>query len=258
MQLMYLDEIANAEAANALISDFWLPNTEVAGARDTEGSTEGFFFCAKGGHNAESHNHNDLGTFVLYYDSKPCLVDIGRETYTAKTFSSSRYEIWTMQSGYHQLPKINGVDQMQGRQYAATNTDFSADTKKAVFSTDIASAYTDDAKVKKWVRSYRLDRGKKFTISDNYELSEISGPTSLNFISSCKVMDNGNGTLDLKGDGFTLQMKYDTKLFSAKIEEIEITDRGLSRYWDVITRVVLEYKNPKLKGKNKVVITKPD
>jgi hypothetical protein len=71
-------------------------------------------------------------------------------------------------------------------------------------------------------------------------------------------MDNGNGTLDLKGDGFTLQMKYDTKLFSVKIEEIEITDRGLSRYWDVITRVVLEYKNPKLKGKNKVVITKPD
>jgi hypothetical protein len=255
MQLMHLDEIVNAEAENALISDFWLPETQVAGARDMEGSTEGFFFCAKGGHNAESHNHNDLGTCVLYFDSKPCLVDIGRETYTAKTFSSRRYEIWTMQSGYHQLPKINGVDQMQGRNYVAKNSTFSADSKKAVFSTDIAAAYPQEANVKKWVRSYRLDRGKKFTISDNYELNETTGPTSLNFITSNKVVDNGDGTINLEGDGFTLQMNYDTKMFSAKIEETEITDRGLSRYWDVISRIVLVYKNPKLKGKSQVVLT---
>ncbi|MBN1985680.1 MAG: heparinase II/III family protein, partial [Prolixibacteraceae bacterium] len=114
MQLMYLDEIKNAEAENALISDFWLPETQVAGARDEDGSASGFFFAAKGGHNAESHNHNDLGSCVLYFDGKPCLVDIGRETYTAKTFSNRRYEIWTMQSQYHNLPKINGVDQKEG------------------------------------------------------------------------------------------------------------------------------------------------
>nr|MBD3622367.1 heparinase II/III family protein [Sunxiuqinia sp.] len=92
MQLMHLEEIDGAEAANALISDFWLPQTEVAGARDQAGSSDGFFFAAKGGHNAESHNHNDLGTCVLYFNGKPALIDIGRETYTAKTFSRHRYE----------------------------------------------------------------------------------------------------------------------------------------------------------------------
>jgi hypothetical protein len=256
MQLLHLDEIAKAEGENALISDFWLPDTEVAGARDKEGSTEGYYFCAKGGHNAESHNHNDLGTCVLYFDSKPCLVDIGRETYTAKTFSGRRYEIWTMQSGYHQLPKINGVDQMQGRNYVAKNTSFSADAKKAIFSVDIADAYPDEAKVKSWERTYRLDRGDKFTISDNYELEEVvNEPTTLNFITSNKVSDNGNGTIDLKGDGFTLQMEYDNKKMNLKIEEIPITDDKLQRYWETITRIVLEVKEPKLKGKNQVIIS---
>jgi hypothetical protein len=239
-----------------LISDFWLPDIEVAGARDKEGSSDGFFFAAKGGHNAESHNHNDLGTCVLYFDGKPCLVDIGRETYTRKTFSSRRYEIWTMQSGYHQLPKINGVDQMQGGQFRAKNTSFTADAKKAVFSTDISGAYKEEAKVNKWVRSYRLDRGKKFTISDTWELAEIKEqPTSLNLITYCKVTELEPGVLKLQGDGFELKMKYNTKLVSPKIEFIEVTDTGLKRYWpDGITRIVFEIKNPKLKGKNVVTI----
>ncbi len=258
MQLMYLDEISNTKAENALMSDFWLPDTEVAGARDKEGSSDGFFFAAKGGHNAESHNHNDLGTCVLYFDGKPCLVDIGRETYTAKTFSRRRYEIWTMQSGYHQLPKINGVDQMQGKQYKAKNTSFTADAKKAVFSTDISGAYTEEAKVNKWVRSYRLDRGKKFTISDAWELAEIKEqPTSLNFITSCKVIELESGVLSLQGDGFELKMKYNSKSVSPNIEFNEVTDAGLKRYWpEGITRIVFQIKNPKLKGKNVVTILK--
>ena len=256
MQLIYLDEIENAKAENALISDFWLPDLEVGGARDKAGSFDGFFFAAKGGHNAESHNHNDLGTFVMYFDGKPCLIDIGREKYTAKTFSSRRYEIWTMQSGYHQLPKINGVDQMQGREFVATNSTFSADAKKAVFLTDIANAYTDEAGVIKWVRSYHLDRGKKFTISDNYELSEVGDePTNLNFVTACSVKEKEPGVLTLAGDGFTMQMKYNAKALSPKIEVTEITDTGLKRYWDTITRIVLEVKNPKRKGNNQIVIT---
>lgn len=256
MQLMHLDEIANAPAEDALISDFWLPQLQAAGARDKSGTSDGFFFAAKGGHNNESHNHNDLGTCVLYFDGKPCLVDIGRETYTAKTFSSRRYEIWTMQSGYHHLPKINGVDQMQGRNFVAKNSTFSADSKKAIFSTDIADAYIDEAKVKKWERSYRLDRGKKFTISDNYELTELTDtPTTLNFVTSNKVTQKADGVLTLEGDGFAMEMRYDAKALSPKLEVIEITDRGLSRYWDTITRIILEVKNPKLKGKNEVVIT---
>jgi hypothetical protein len=256
-QLMLLDEIKNAPAENALISDFYLPDIEVAGARDKAGSTEGFFFAAKGGHNAESHNHNDLGSCVLYFDGKPCLIDIGHETYVDKTFSSRRYEIWTLQSQYHNLPQINGIDQMQGRQYEAKNTTFSADAKKAVFSTNISEAYTEEAGVEKWVRRYRLDRGKKFTISDSYEYNELGkNPTTLNFISSCKVTELAPGVLNLEGDGFKMKMEYNAQSVSPVIEFNEVTDRKLKRYWpDGITRIVFTVINPSIKGENTIEIT---
>lgn len=255
MQLMQLKEIETAEAENALISDFWLPDTEVAGARDNAGTSKGFFFAAKGGHNAESHNHNDLGSCVMYFNGKPCLVDIGRETYTAKTFSSRRYEIWTMQSQYHNLPKINGVDQKEGRNFVATNSTFKADAKKAVFSTDIFKAYPEEAQVNKWVRTYTLERGKKFVINDSYDLKKVVTPSTLNFVTSCKVTEAGSGVLKLEGEGFTLNMNYNSKTVTPKIEVNEITDSGLKRYWSSITRIVFTINNKKTTGKNEIVIT---
>ncbi len=257
LQLMLLDEIKNAPAKDALIRDFWLPDTEVAGARDEEGSSKGFFFAAKGGHNAESHNHNDLGTCVLYFNGKPCLIDIGRERYTAKTFSSRRYEIWTMQSQYHNLPKINGQEQMQGAIYKAKNSTFKADDKKAVFSTDISGAYIDAAAVDSWVRSYTLTRGKNFTILDNYKLKNVlEEPTKINFVTSCKVSEAAPGKLQLEGDGFTLNMKYNSKTVSPTIEFNEVTDSKLKTYWPGgITRIVFEMNNSKLKAKNEIIIT---
>ena len=81
--------------------------------------------------------------------------------------------------------------------------------------------------------------------------------------------DNTDSIIKLKNAGFDakdiieivksgllqLMAKYNSKGFSPKIEVTEITDRGLGRYWDVITRVVLEFKNPKTKGKNQITIT---
>jgi hypothetical protein len=256
MQLMHLDEIKNANAENALISDFWLPETEIAGARDQGGSSEGFFFAAKGGHNAESHNHNDLGSCVMYYNGEPCLIDIGRETYTAKTFSSRRYEIWTMQSQYHNLPKINGRDQLPGEEFRAHNTSFEADSRKAVFSTDIASAYPAEAAVKEWIRTYRLDRGEQFIIRDKYQLDQVpEGPTELNFVTSCTVTKAGEGTLKLEGEDFTMNMHYNANKVSTEIEFNEVTDEKLKRYWPGgVTRIIFTINQPKTRGKNEIVM----
>ena len=87
-----------------LPKDVWLPDLQVMVARDEEGSTKGFYVAAKGGHNDESHNHNDIGNYVVYYDGQPLLIDVGRGTYTRKTFSDRRYEIWYNCSDYHNTP----------------------------------------------------------------------------------------------------------------------------------------------------------
>ena len=248
--LTLMDELKNATARDALVADFWLPDTEVAGARDNEGSFTGFFFGAKGGFNDESHNHNDVGSCVMYYDGKPCLIDLGREEYNAKTFSSERYEIWTMQSGFHNLPVINGTEQKEGKNFKARNSSFTANSKTVTFSTDIAGAYTAEAMVRSWVRTYTLNRGRSFVMSDKFELSGLNkSTTSSNIITYCKVSEIKQGLLKFTGDGFVLAMRYNPKAVTPKIEFIEVTDRALKSYWpDGITLVRLEFINPGLKG----------
>ncbi len=96
--LFALTEVAAQTGTAPLLRDVWLPEIEVMSSRDQEGSAAGFYVAMKGGHNAESHNHNDIGNFVVYRDGLPLLVDAGVEEYTAKTFGPNRYDIWTMQS----------------------------------------------------------------------------------------------------------------------------------------------------------------
>lgn len=254
--LTLLDEMKNAEAKEALVPDFWFPDTEIAGARDKEGSFAGFFFGAKGGFNAESHNHNDVGSFVLYYDGKPCLIDLGREEYTAKTFSSRRYEIWTMQSAYHNLPVINGVEQKEGGNFKAKNTSFSVNAKAVTFSTEISGAYPETANVKSWLRSYTLNRGKNFIISDKYELVGNTGTTSSNIITCCKVSEQKPGTFKLEGEGFSLKLNYNVGILKPKIEFIEVKDKLLKRYWpNGVTRIVFEFIKPGMKGSQSMTIS---
>jgi hypothetical protein len=252
-------ELRSAEAQEAFVSDFWFPDTEVGGARDKEGSFNGFFFGAKGGFNAESHNHNDIGNFVMYYDGKPCIIDLGREEYVAKTFSSRRYEIWTMQSGFHNVPVINGVEQKDGASFKSKNTTFVSSTKSATFSTDVAGSYPADAKVKSWVRSYTLNRGKSLVVNDKFELSEVKAGsvTSANFVTACKVTEVKPGLLKLEGDGFAINMAYNPKVVKPVIEFREINDRSLKRYWpNGATRIRLEFINNGVKGSNTVTLTK--
>jgi hypothetical protein len=61
--------------------------------------------------------------------------------------------------------------------------------------------------------------------------------------------------LALEGEGFTLNMNYNTKNVTPKIEVIEITDSGLKRYWSTITRIVFTINNQKTAGKNEIVVT---
>ena len=62
--------------------DIWLPDLQLRIYQQA-----GMILVAKGGHNGESHNHNDVGSFMLYVDGEPVILDAGNMTYTAKTFS---------------------------------------------------------------------------------------------------------------------------------------------------------------------------
>ncbi|MDR2628178.1 MAG: heparinase II/III-family protein, partial [Dysgonamonadaceae bacterium] len=154
------DEIRNAPQGLVLPQDVWFPDLEVAIARDRGGSSKGFFLAAKGGNNAESHNHNDIGNFIVYYDGRPLLLDVGSPRYTAMTFTERRYEIWNLCSDYHNTPTINGVTQKAGKDFRASGARFGKKAASSEFSLDLAGAYPEEAAVKSWKRTVTLNRGK--------------------------------------------------------------------------------------------------
>ncbi len=99
--------------------DIFYPSTGLFIARDDH-----FCLAVKAGDNDDNHNHNDTGSFIIYKDGQPLFIDLGVESYTQKTFSDRRYEIWTMQSAWHNLPTIGGVMQAAGPQYAASSVTY--------------------------------------------------------------------------------------------------------------------------------------
>ena len=243
------NEMKNCKAELALPDHFWLDGLEVAGARSKEGSTSGFFFGAKGGYNDESHNHNDVGSFVLYYNADPILIDAGVGTYTAKTFSSKRYELWNMQSAYHNVPMINGFQQKDGKKYKATQVNFSNTKSTSSFSLNIAKAYPEAAKCKSWIRSYSFDRKSGLTINDRFELDSAVNYNQINLLVAGSIKEVSKGKLLLSGKKEKLVLKYNPMQFSYQIEEIVLDDPRLSNVWGKsIFRLSFTANDKALKG----------
>ena len=119
----------------------WFTNAGVLICRPTTGSMIEFAAALKGGHNAEHHNHNDVGSFSVVVGKKMVLCDPGSEVYTRRTFSAQRYESKVLNSFGHAVPVIAGQLQRAGAEARAVvlRTDFTeqADT----LALDIRSAY---------------------------------------------------------------------------------------------------------------------
>jgi hypothetical protein len=174
----------------------WFPGIQVVTARDNGDSDKGLFFSSKGGNNGESHNHNDVGNFLLYCDGIPVLVDAGVETYTKFTFSRERWKIWTMRSCYHNTPTINVADQPPGAEYRANDVSLtsalaggsgetlasSCPPEGIKFSLDIAGAYPASAKIKTYRRDFVFVPGSHLELTDTYSFEECTSPLVLNLL----------------------------------------------------------------------------
>ena len=215
-----------------LIKDAWLPNLQIMTAR-----RGGHFTAFKGGHNGESHNHNDVGSFLVYVDGEPLLIDPGVGEYTAKTFSNSRYEIWTMQSGYHNLPQINGTDQQNGKAFGAKVVSH----QNGKLTLDIAGAYPKEAAVKSWKRTVTATKSG-VSVTEDFELDAYKAPTRL------MLMTTNRDALK--------HISYNANQLEAVIEDISNQlDPLLQGMWGKeMYRIVLTVKSAKTKQQIKYSI----
>lgn len=193
---------------------------------------DSLYLAVKAGHNADNHNHNDTGSFTVYKDGRPFLIDVGVGTYTAKTFSPQRYELWPMQSAYHNLPTINGVMQKDGRDFGATSVKYEFLKNSSHISMDIAKAYPKEAGISSYIRSADFKKGEAITITDAFKFEAGSGEVVLSLMTYDKPVVSGNsirvGTL---GNISVSSANILNAPLSIATEEITIDDDRLGIAW---------------------------
>lgn len=221
-----------------LLSDVWLPDLQIMTARRAD-----MFVAMKGGNNGESHNHNDVGSFVVYADGQPLIIDPAVGEYTSKTFSNRRYEIWTMQSQYHNLPQINATDQRDGKQFAAAEAKY----KKGSLSLNIAGAYPAEAGVKRWVRTVGIAKNGSVTVNEDYELAKSEGGTKLMLITIAKPELAAKGVVKIGNR----RIEYNANQLDVAVEPIsDKLDPLLQGIWGkTMYRIVMTVKGNATKGK---------
>jgi hypothetical protein len=208
-------------------ADIYYPSIGLMIARDDR-----FDLAVKAGDNGDSHNHNDVGSVILYKNKRPLLIDVGVESYSARTFSPQRYDIWTMQSAYHNLPTFAGVMQKDGEAFSASDVSVSLTQEEARIDMDIAGAYPPEAGLRQYQRTVRLIKGHSVLIEDTFD-GDLPATVSLMFAErpghdDQRIMVGSLGQIEIGGATVTA------------VEEFAITDKRLLGAWpDTLFRLLL-------------------
>ena len=227
----YLGKLESCEIKNSpAVLDYWLPSLSVMIAKTENEPEKGLFLAAKGGHNAESHNHNDIGQFIVQKNDIPFIIDSGNMTYTSITFSDKRYTLWTTRSAYHNVPFIDGFEQKDGRDYASSEVSYQTSDEKTVFSLNLKNAYENRDSINKWIRTFDFDRkNASIYITEDFDLQKMS-EYSLNFLTLYKPVIEKNRVILTSSSGEYLSIEFDAEL-DITYENVDYNDPYVVANW---------------------------
>ena len=154
------DDDLRYRMCNMLRDFYWYDENKAKQGTDDTGYTfytdsmwyinkkSGYAFAAKGGCNAEPHNHNDLGSFIFYSGGKYIIDDLGWPVYERDYFNKSvRYKKNLCASARgHNLPQPCDYEQIPGEN--GTAKVLRAD--ESVFELDLSGAYNADRIVRRF------------------------------------------------------------------------------------------------------------
>lgn len=198
-------------------------NLQIAISREITDDGIGMFLALKGGHNAESHNHNDVGQFILFDHGKPIIMDAGVEQYCRDTFSDKRYTLWAMRGDYHNIANINHVEQQPGKQYHAEVLSYSEEN--GAMTLDLTSAYPAEAGIVRYTRSAELN-GSCVTVIDTLQLN-APGTAEFHYLTVDKPTVDGN--ILRFASGHTAE--FDPSL-QVTLDAIDLGGGKISREWN--------------------------
>jgi len=200
--------------------------------------------AAKGGHNGEMHNQNDVGSVIVRFKGESIIVDPGRGRYTRAYFGPERYEHWVNSSEGHSVPIPNGQYQLPGKEHGARLLDHQADATRDLLSIEMSGAYPDEADLESLTRTVILHRNEPngwVELTD--QATFATGPGTLaSALLTFGQAHLADGTVSLQGERGTLSVVYDADLVTATVETVRDVD--LARGKRDIQRVLFTAKEP--------------
>jgi len=220
--------VARTGAPRDLVVEF--PFSQVAILRERAMSPHGFTVAVRGGHNGVSHNHNDVGHFILTYEGSILIADVGRETYHRDSWGARRYEAWNLRGSGHNAPLVNGFEQQAGSAFAARGATLSHSATASSYFLDLAGIYPAEARVSEaWRRvELRRDRDVKCTVTDRVVVGTPQVQVELHLYSPREPRSEGATKLTWLGTGEHRALEL---LVHASDARVEVTRRDLVDPW---------------------------
>jgi hypothetical protein len=231
----------------------WFKDGGVLICRPAAGAAVPFAASLKGGNNAEHHNHNDVGSFILVLGDRMPVCDPGSEVYTSRTFSGQRYDSDVLNSSGHAVPVIAGQLQKtgasaQGKVLKTLFTD--AEDQLAL---DLRSAYPVPS-LEKLERTFTFRRGANpsLTVSDEIAFTQPeSFETAL--ITWGKWKQTAEDEIQITDGPSVVRVKIDTGGLPFQITSHQLTaDVTTPRHPE---RIALKLKSPLRQGTVTLTIT---
>ena len=182
-------------------------------------------FSAKGGHNDEPHNHNDLGHFLLFIGEESILCDLGSGLYTRDYFKEERYSYLHASALGHSVPVINEQPQQAGAKHLASVIQQEEAGNKLVFELDLTEAYPISANLSRFRRKFEWIRRPEATqaqleLTDNFLFSSETNSIDEVFISLIKPVITQD-TVSWPGKQGKVTLPYNPARFEARLETLE-------------------------------------
>lgn len=240
------DWIAVQTVEPPLVRDTWLGSIQVLLTREHPGTSKGPALAIKGGHNGESHNHKDIGSFVVALDGRPLMVDAGQPTYTAQTFGPDRYLGRPMQSGWHSVPAPWGLEQGAGSTFHANEVERIRDGERDGVALQLESAYPLPAtsRLRREAMLHRI--AGSVIVTDSWHLPRVLEPAyegvQLNYLlagNTQLIAPNAARVINPDG-GHDLELRWSGDRAEPVIETWHLEDPLLSDVWGpCLTRLTL-------------------
>ncbi|KQX40344.1 hypothetical protein ASD04_06865 [Devosia sp. Root436] len=185
--------------------------------------------AVKGGHNDEMHNQNDVGSLIVVNKGRVVLTDPGRGRYSKAYFGPDRYQNIMASSRGHSVPVVNGHEQAEGAERAASVVGHSHGADRDVLTIDMAAAYPEAAGLIQLRREVALDRqapGGRITLNDSFAFANGGGDFQSVLVTPLDVEIGANDVRIGDADG-GVRVRFDP----ARVAVTTETHRGVEKQY---------------------------